>query len=43
MCTCQNLNYYMHISLFFDRFLHNNRIAHLIPGTFSHLESMKRL
>lgn len=25
------------------RFLHNNRITHLVPGTFNHLESMKRL
>lgn len=27
----------------FTRFLHNNRITHLVPGTFNHLESMKRL
>lgn len=27
----------------FNRFLHNNRITHLVPGTFNHLESMKRL
>lgn len=25
------------------RFLHNNRISHLVPGTFSHLQAMKRL